>query len=75
MRELDWRTRSFLIGGVLGAALGLTAAYIYVQAADREGVEPELQPAEAVGIGLALLAVLRQIATLHQDDKAKKKLR
>jgi hypothetical protein len=74
MRDLDWRTRSFIIGGVLGAVLGLAGAYVYVQSTEREGAEPGLQPAEAVGIGLALLAVLRQIATLHEGDKGKKKL-
>ncbi|MBM2851036.1 MAG: hypothetical protein HW418_3978, partial [Anaerolineales bacterium] len=60
MRNLDWRTKAFLVGGAVGAVLGLSAAYIYVNSVEKEGVQPELQPAEAVGIGLALLAVLRQ---------------
>jgi hypothetical protein len=72
MSEMDWRTKTFVIGGVLGAVLGLSAAYIYVNSVEREGAEPELRPAEAVGLGLALLAVLRQIATLHSGDKDKK---
>ncbi len=72
MNEMSWRTKTFLIGGMTGAVLGLCAAYLYVTSVEREGAEPELQPSEAVGIGLALLAVLRQIATLHEGDKAKK---
>ena len=75
MRNLNWRTKAFLIGGAVGAALGLSAAYIYVNSVEKEGVQPELQPAEAVGIGLALLAVLRQIANLHEGDRTKKQLR
>jgi hypothetical protein len=73
MRNLDWRTKAFLVGGAVGAVLGLSAAYIYVNSVEKEGVQPELQPAEAVGIGLALLAVLRQIANLHEGDGKKKK--
>jgi len=73
MRNLDWRTKAFLVGGAVGAVLGLSAAYIYVNSVEKEGVQPELQPAEAVGIGLALLAVLRQIANLHEGDSKKKK--
>jgi hypothetical protein len=75
MKNLDWRTKAFLIGGGVGAVLGLSAAYIYVNSAEKEGVQPELKPAEAVGIGLALLAVLRQIANLHEGDHKKKQVR
>jgi hypothetical protein len=75
MRNLNWRTKAFLVGGVVGAVLGLSAAYIYVNSVEKEGVQPEIQPAEAVGIGLALLAILRQIANLHEGDRKKKQLR
>lgn len=75
MKNLNWRTKAFLIGGAVGAVLGLSAAYIYVNSVEKEGAQPEIQPSEAVGIGLALLAVLRQIATLHEGDKKKKQLR
>ena len=75
MRNLDWRTKAFLVGGAVGALLGLSAAYIYVNSVEKEGVSPEIQPTEAVGIGLALLAVLRQIANLHEGDRKKKQLR
>ena len=73
MQNLDWRTKAFLVGGVVGAALGLSAAYIYVNSVEKEGAQPEVQPGEVVGIGLALLAVLRQIASLHEGDSKKKK--
>jgi membrane associated rhomboid family serine protease len=65
---MNWRTRAFIIGGAAGAAFGLLAAYLYVDSTERRGSEPELQTGEAVGIGLALLAVLRQISALHAGD-------
>lgn len=76
MSESNWRTRAYLTGGVIGAVLGLGVAYIYVNAAEKSGESrPELPPSEAVGIGLALLAVIRQIATMYEKDtKGHKKL-
>ena len=58
--DMDWRGKAFVVGGVLGALLGLGAAYIYVNAAEQSGETPELSPGTAVSIGLSLLALLRQ---------------
>lgn len=69
----SWRTQALVVGGLVGAGLGVLAAYLYVRSVEENHVEPRLQPAEAVGIGIALMAVLRQIATLHEGDEQKKK--
>jgi hypothetical protein len=69
--ELDWRRKAFIIGGVVGALLGLGAAYIYINAAEESGDEPELTPGTAVTIGLSLLALLRQVAAIGEGDKKK----
>ena len=71
---LDWKTKAYLVGAVVGAVVGVGAAYLYVSSSEKEGGPPELQPQEAVGIGLAIIAALRQIASLHGGDE-KKKLR
>lgn len=74
MTDSQWRTKAFMVGGAVGALLGLGAAYIYVSSAEKTGEKPELPASEAVGIGLALLAVLRQIATMQEKgEKAKLK--
>jgi hypothetical protein len=73
MKNLDWRTKTFVIGGAVGAVLGLSAAYIYVNSVEKEGAQPEIQPGEVVGLGLALLAILRRIASRHEADRKKKK--
>lgn len=70
---LDWRTKTYIIGAAIGAVVGVGAAYLYVHSSEEEGRAPELRPTEAVGIGLAIIAALRQIANLHAGD-AKKKL-
>ncbi|MEP7358271.1 MAG: hypothetical protein ABI847_13580 [Anaerolineales bacterium] len=78
--ESDWRTKAFVVGGVVGALLGLGAAYIYINAAQESDDAPELTPGTAVTIGLSLLALLRQVAAIaegdgksDEDDKKKKK--
>lgn len=69
MNNLDWRTKSLLLGGALGALLGIIAAYVYVNATDKADKTPEIRPAEAVAVGLAILGVLRQIAGLPEAKK------
>jgi hypothetical protein len=69
--ELDWRRRTFIIGGVVGALLGLGAAYIYINAAEESGETPELTPGTAVTIGLSLLALLRQVAAIGEGGDKK----
>jgi hypothetical protein len=71
--DLDWRTKTMLAGGAAGALLGVVAAYLYVNSVEKQGEAPELSPAEAVAIGLAVLGVLRQIASLPEGKRGKKK--
>lgn len=70
---LDWRTKAYIVGGVVGALIGVGAAYVFVNSTEDGERARELHPGEAVGIGLAVLAVLRQIAGLGGGDKDKDK--
>lgn len=64
------RMRVLIIGGVVGALLGVGAAYLYLRSApieiDAEGRErlPALQPGKALSVGLGLMTVLKQIVGL-----------
>ena len=71
--DVDWRQKAFIIGGVIGALLGVGAAYIYVNAAEESGEAPELRPGSAVTIGLSLLALLRQVAAIGEGEVEKKR--
>ena len=65
---MNLKTRVMIVGGIVGALLGVGAAYVYLQSADvkvdEEGNEqlPAVQPAKALTIGLAVMTLLRQIA-------------
>ncbi len=69
--EQEWRTKALIIGGVVGALLGLGAAYIYINAAEESGEQPEVTPGSAVTIGLSLLALLRQVAAIGEGGEKK----
>lgn len=65
-QEQDWRPRVLLIGGVVGALLGLLSAYLFIRAND-ENEGPEAGPprpgtGEAFKLGAALLTIIRTVA-------------
>lgn len=59
----NWRSRALIIGGVLGALVGVAAAYLYIQRAQEEE-KLEISAGEGVKIGVLVLGLLRSIATL-----------
>jgi hypothetical protein len=69
---MNLRTRIMIIGGVLGALLGVGAAYLYLRSTplqvDREGHErlPSVQPGKALTVGLSALTIVKQIVGLGQ---------
>jgi hypothetical protein len=64
--ELDsnWKTKALIIGGVVGAVVGVGAAYLYVRNLEETGEKPGIATKEAVTIGVSLVGLLRQIANL-----------
>ena len=69
---MNLKTRVMIIGGVLGALLGVGAAYVYLRSVsieeDEEGQQrlPSVQPGKALTVSLGVLTVLKQIAGLGQ---------
>lgn len=65
---MNLKTRVMIVGGIVGALLGVGAAYLYLQSSsvqvDEEGNErlPAVQPAKALTLGLGVMTLLRQIA-------------
>jgi hypothetical protein len=58
-----WKMKTLVIGGIIGALIGLGAAYIIVQRAEDEETKPKLTPGEGVQLGLGVLGLLRLIAS------------
>lgn len=64
--DTGWRTRALMMGGLIGAVVGLLSAYLYLRAADEthESGEAPAGPEtrDAARLGVALLAIVRTIA-------------
>ena len=70
---MKMRSRVMVFGGMIGALIGVSAAYLFIKSnppkEDEEGNErlPAVQPAKALAIGLAVLGVLKQISGMNQN--------
>ena len=58
-----WMVRTLVVGGVVGALIGLSAAYILLKRAEQEGENPQLSTGEGVQLGLGVLGLLRLISS------------
>jgi len=71
--ETNWRTRTDLIGGLLGLMIGLLSAYLYARAAEEnKALQPgRIKTMDALRLSVALLAIVRQITDLGaRGDKS-----
>jgi uncharacterized membrane protein YadS len=58
----SWKTKTLVVGAVLGALTGVGAAYLLIRQADEGGVQ--FSSKEGVKLGITLLGLLRQITQL-----------
>jgi len=72
MADNSWKNQTMIVGGVLGALLGVGAALLYVRAEEEtmekrrnEPIKPKRpSPAAVLPIAIGLLGVMRQISDL-----------
>jgi hypothetical protein len=76
MADNNWRPITLLAGGALGLVTGLAAAYMYVRTAEEnntEGKPVKLETGDAFTIGLATVALVRQISDLAVRPQPKRR--
>jgi len=64
---MNTRNKALVIGGALGASVGLLAAWIMVRDLPKDGAEgqlPKIEAGDTLKIGLTIMGLLRQIANL-----------
>jgi hypothetical protein len=59
----NWKPKYLIIGGAVGALVGLAAAYMMVQGTETDD-PPDFSLGEGVKIGVLVLGLLRSIASL-----------
>lgn len=64
----NWKPRVLIVGAVIGAVVGVGAAYLISQQAERSGNKPEISAGSGIRLGLLVLGLLRQVAALGDGD-------
>jgi hypothetical protein len=59
----DWKPKVLVIGGLIGAAVGVTAAYLLLQRSEDEA-PPDISVGEGVKLGVLVFGLLRSITNL-----------
>jgi hypothetical protein len=64
LQDQQWKSKVLLIGGVIGAAVGVGTTYLLVKQAERQGEPLRLGAGEGLRLGMLVLGMLRQVSSL-----------
>lgn len=72
--DQSWKTRTYLVSGMVGLAVGLLAGYFYVRVSDENDSDgaPQIKTMDALALAVALLGIVRQITDLGAKNSKKK---
>ena len=63
--DSSWKTKTYVIGAVAGALVGLGTAFLLARSSDeRTGGPPEVSTMDALKIGIGIIGLVRGIASL-----------
>jgi hypothetical protein len=65
--EENWKIRTLLVGAVLGAVTGLSAAYLLTRRAEEKGEPLAITSGQGLKLGVLVAGLLRSILTLGED--------
>ncbi len=66
--EGNWKAKTLLAGGLLGALAGVAAAYLLVRRSEASGERPRLGAGEGIRLGVLLLGLVRQVSQLGEGE-------
>jgi hypothetical protein len=61
----NWKSKVLILGGALGALVGVLSAYLFIQNRNTEDMS-KVSAGEGVKLGVLVLALLRGIASLGE---------
>jgi len=71
MGSKNWKTRTMIIGGMLGGVAGVVAAMIFIRSGEEASTSrrgrPRVRPKHALQVGIGLIGLLQKIAGLAED--------
>lgn len=61
----NWRTKTLIVGGLIGALIGVSAAYLLARTAEeRGGGPPQITTGDAIKSAIGIVGLVRGIAAL-----------
>jgi hypothetical protein len=60
----SWKNKILILGGLIGALLGLAAGFLYVRMAEEAGGPREVSTGQVVKLAIAALGLVRQASQL-----------
>jgi nitrate reductase gamma subunit len=63
----SWKIQALIIGGVLGALVGIGGAYLLTKRAEQKGITLAITPRKGVQLGVILAGMLRSILSLGEE--------
>lgn len=67
-QKSSWKTKTLIMGGVLGLLSGLLAAFLLIQRSQQNETEVNINAGDGVKVGLGVLGVLKLISDLGERD-------
>lgn len=62
-----WKLKTLLIGGAVGALVGVGAAFLLIKRAEQKGMHLTITPGKGVQLGVMVAGLLRSILSLGED--------
>jgi DMSO reductase anchor subunit len=62
-----WKFKTLLVGGAIGALVGVGAAFLLTKRAEQKGQKLSITPGKGVQLGVMLAGLLRSILSLGED--------
>jgi len=67
---MNSRSKTLIIGGLVGGAMGALAAWLYMRTAREDDAAVQAVPTgKMVRLGLSIMEVLRQVTTLGEREE------
>jgi hypothetical protein len=60
----DWKSKTLIVGALVGLVSGLLAAFVIIQRAEQKQVQPNINAGDGVKVGLGVLGVLKLISDI-----------
>ncbi len=65
--ENKWKQKTLILGGLIGAAIGLITAYLLIRTAEERGDgPPKIETKDAIKVAVATIGAVRGIASLGE---------